>query len=258
MTPVLNTADKVTVGSQVASAVYAGVTKVWPSFSPLTLPGLNVWLDASQLALADGAGVSPWPDLSGKGNPGVVSGTPPPVVRANALNGLRVVRFKPNEGRVRGNTALSVSGLPAPGYNYTIVYVTRMVGPTVGRSFAGQYPPTNFLVGFHSSGQDAAYDSGWLGTAAGYVLPTAWKLYSMTASHDGTTYNVGFYKDGALIASAASGSGLQDRYHLSGYDVAAAQETCDCEVAELVIYNRRLTDTDRQRVESYLKSKWAI
>jgi hypothetical protein len=181
-------------------------------------------------------------------------------VRANALNGHKVVRFKPSEGMVRGTNGIGSSGLPAPTYNYTIIYVTRTVGPSIGRAFSGLYPGTNFLVGFHSSGQDTAYDgSGFLVPATAYSgFPTAWKLYGMTGSHDGTTAADAFYNNGVLMGSSGGGSGLQTNYNLSGYDATGIQETCDCEVAELVIYNRPLTDPDRVKVEGYLHSKWGV
>jgi hypothetical protein len=46
---------------------------------------------------------------------------------------------------------------------------------------------------------------------------------------------------------------------ISGYTddaaVATSQES-DCEIAELVMYNRKLSDTERQTVENYLRTKW--
>jgi hypothetical protein len=76
---VINDADKLYLGTQAVDRVYAGANLVWPSgFSPTDLPGLRVWLDATQLALADGAPVSPWPDLSGKGNDGNIPSSASP------------------------------------------------------------------------------------------------------------------------------------------------------------------------------------
>jgi hypothetical protein len=88
------------------------------ALDPQSIAGLKVWLDASQLALADGAALASWPDLSGAGNHGAIVGTPGPAVRANAINGQRVVRFKANEGRVRGVSGIMSSGLPQPGKIY--------------------------------------------------------------------------------------------------------------------------------------------
>ena len=227
---------------------------------PPTLPaftGLTVWLEADQLALADGAAVSPWPDLSGGGQDGVIVGSPAPTYRANALNGLPVVRFKLNEGRVRGDTDLASSGLPAPTYNYTVVYLARMVGPSIGRIFAGRYPVVNFLIGYHTSALASMYDGGWVSAGRAWgALPTPWQMWSATGAHNGTTYAVEFYEDGVLAGSAASGVGLGPGYNLSGYSDVGVEETCDCEVAALLIYNRPLVPAERVQVEGYLQTKY--
>lgn len=256
--PLLNTADKLYFRSAAPSSAYFGTTKVWPSFDPTRLTGLMAWLDATQIT--GGAITTAWPDLSGLGHHGTIVGTPVPSVRTNALNGLPVVRFKPNEGRVRGNSALVA---PLGPYNYTIVCVSRMVGPTVGRAYAGLYPESNFLIGFHSSGQDCMYAGGWIRNADGYIaLPGPWKMYAGAGSHDGTTYVVEFYIDGVLGGSGGSSTGAtgsaSSGYNISGYSATGIEETCDCEVAEMVIYDHKLTTTERQQIESYLRAKWGL
>lgn len=257
----LNEADAIYLGDTAADRVYLGSTLVWEpeavSVGPPVTSGLNVWLDASQLALADGAAVSPWPDLSGGGRDGAIVGSPAPVLRANALNGKPVVRMKPNEGRVRGNTGLVGS---LPGYNFSLFYVGRMVGPTVGRIFSALYPATNFLTGFHSSGVDIAFDGTFIGSPAGYPggLPTPWKQYGHTGLHDGATYTSYFYVNGSLVGTAAGPGGLQSGWNLSGYEATGVSETCDGEVAEMLIYNRKLTDPERISVEGYLRTKWGL
>ena len=248
--------------------IYAGATEagallkedelVWPSagFDPVALGGLMVWLDASQLGLADGAAVSPWPDLSGTSHHGTIVGTPAPKVRTNTLNGLPVVRFTINEGRVRGNNGL-VSGLPT--FNFTLVYVARMVGPSIGRIFAGSYPSVNFLVGYHTSAYDSMYDNAWVNTGVPWpALPTPWKMHGADASHDGTNYLSRFLINGVVSGTITAGTGLAQGYNLSGYDITGTPETCDCEVAELVIYNHKLTDPERVEVEEYLRAKWGL
>jgi hypothetical protein len=78
----------------------------------------------------------------------------------------------------------------------------------------------------------------------------------MTGSHNGTVAADTFYNNGLALGSAGGGTGLQDRYNLSGYDATGVQESCDCEVAELLIYNHPLPDADRIEVENYLRVKW--
>ena len=260
--PLLNTADAVYLGAQAADAVYLGTEKVWPppssGFSPDDLTGLTVWLDASQLALADGAEVEPWPNL-GSGPDATNYNVSPyrPTLRATALNGLPVVRFTPGAG-LRGGYALG--GGPLGPYNLTLVYVARMVGPGIGRIFTATYPGANYLVGFHTSAFECMYDNGWVSAGVGWpALPTPWKLYGSDGSHDGTNYLTRFLINGVVQASAANGSGMGTQgWNLSGYNLAGGEETCDCEVAEVLLYDRKLPDAEREQAEDYLREKWGL
>jgi hypothetical protein len=66
-----------------------------------------------------------------------------------------------------------------------------------------------------------------------------------------------FFKNGTAIGGRTSGTlGLTNGWALSGYDSVGLQETMDMEVAELVLYKRRLSGTERQTVEAYLNAKW--
>lgn len=64
------------------------------TFSVLSLPGLSLWLEASQgVSAADGgAGVSRWSDQSGKGNDAVATSTEPNQV-PGSINGLPAIEF---------------------------------------------------------------------------------------------------------------------------------------------------------------------
>jgi hypothetical protein len=257
---VLGEADKVYLGEQEVDVVYVGEQEGYRKygFAPSDLSGLTVWLDASQLTGADGSAVSPWPDLSGAGHHGLIFGSPPPTVRANALSGQRVVRFKVNEGRVRGGPIFG-GGLEP--YNLTVVYVARMVGPYYhGRIFTAAYPGANYLVGFHTSGYESMYDNGWVNSGVPWPpTPTPWKIYGSDGSHDGTTYLTRFLIDGVVSGTASTGSGMGTLgWNISGYSETGVEETCDCEVAELVIYNRKLSEVERQQVEGYLRGKWGL
>src|SRR5262245_12965090 len=70
-------------------------------FNPSHIAGLKMWLDASQLALVDGADVDSFPNLASGGAATVINGTPLPNKRKNAPTGKSVVRFFTNGGRLR-------------------------------------------------------------------------------------------------------------------------------------------------------------
>lgn len=251
-------------GGTLATGLYSGSTKNWPlKFSPDALPGLVAWLDGSQLFGVPGAAVNPWPNLAG-GPPGSMVDdagfTRWPKVSANTLNGHPLVRFTVSEGRLR-MTGLDVE------LEFTLVYLARMApgGYNAGRMVTSTYPPTNFLVGYWNGFEDVAYS-----TSGAFWTPdnrpnatTNWKLYSSDGG-PAASWNPRLFKNGVLLSSSSAtiGNRGQDGWlgtlNLSGYDAASSAETCDFEMAELILYNRKLPDTDRAKVEQYMKSKWGV
>lgn len=250
----LNTADKIYLGAQPADAVYLGATLVWSPaptgpFSPDDIAGLSVWLDASQLGLADGAAVTSWPNLGSGPSPTIVVGTPSLTMKTNALSGRPAVRFAANGSRLRGAWATDA-------HNWTVIYLVRLWGANAGRAFGAQYPPSNFLIGMHTSQMDWMYDNG--GSIGGVPWPGAgplpWRMYG------GDSQGVGsprFFVDGVLKGSTSGGSGgLTTGWAMSGYSPTGVEETMDIDVAEMLVYDRKLSDSQRIQVETYLHDKW--
>jgi len=260
---VINEADKLYLGAQAVDRVYAGANLIWPvlpTFKPTDFPGLKIWLNASQLGLSAGADVSPWPNLAA-GATGTMVGTPVPKMSTNSLNNLPLVRFTVSEGRMR-MTGIGVDKA------FTLVSVTRMVpgGYSNGRILTAAYAPTNFLIGFWNGFEDVGYT-----TTGGFFMPdvrksvtTNWRLYSADAAAP-PNFFPRMFNNGVLLSSGGGpggGAGGEDSFsgtfNLSGYDPSSTSETCDCEVAEVVLYDNKLADADRQQVEAYLRTKWGL
>jgi hypothetical protein len=258
----LNTADKLYLGSSQVDAAYLGATKVFPAFKPSAITGLAVWLDASSLSGSAGSAVDPWPNKVAGGPPGTMVGTPAPKISTNTLNGKKLVRFTVSEGRMR-MTGHSVE------LTYTLAYVAR--GAPGGSYLAGRfvtavYPPTNFLVGYWNGFEDVGYS-----TSGSFWLPdnrpsvsTSWHLVSSDAGPGDTAWSPRMFSNGVFLnqSTATVGNRGQDGWlgslNISGYDAASAAETCDIEMAELILYDHQLTDPERVQVESYLRSKWGL
>lgn len=238
-------------GDWSATAGDCFIDNVNVAFNPEFISGLTVWLDAVDYT----SGESPvWPN-KGSGAAVSIEGAPPMSVSANTLNGLPLVKFIGGGGRVRG-------GWPTAPHDYTLLYLVRWVGVATGRAFTAQYPPSNMLIGMHTSAKDAMYDNGvWIYGPEGQGWwsppPGPWRMYEADSS---STVGARFFIDGVLAgahddsANTAQG-GLTGGWGLSGYG-AAEQETMDIEVAEMVIYDRKLTDAERIQVEDYLNDKW--
>jgi hypothetical protein len=248
----LKDATKVYKGSSLASAVYAGSNKAWPTgFNPSTIAGLEIWLDPSQISLSDGAAVTTWPNLGSGAVPSIV-GTPAPVFKTGILNALPVIRMTANEGRLRGTCTMN--------QNYTLLYVVRMWGASGNRAFSGRYPEGgNYLVGYHTFYMDKMFDNGIFLDAFQTAATSAWRLYSVDGSNPGSGYTVRFFINGVASGTASpTSSGLATYYCLSGYAWTTTEETGNFDFAELLIYDHKLSDAERIQVEGYLRGKWGL
>lgn len=238
-------------GTSTESGSYTPTAGPW---DPSHIAGLGIWFDASQLGLADGSDVSPWPNLINSLLPGSIVGTPTPKVRANALKEKPVVRFKSGEGGVRiTGTGVHLS--------WTIVYVGRMVGPQPGRVVTAIYPEGgNLLIGYWNGFQDRAYDNGFTMPEVYTDWTTDWKMYAGDGNPTipRTRFFGGPGPTLGLFGTTATGQGWGNTFAISGYAIDTATESSDCEVAEVVVYNRQLGGLERQQLETYLYEKWLV
>jgi hypothetical protein len=252
----LNYADKVYLGSSLASAVYIGANKVWPAFKPNDLTGCTIWLDASQLNLANGAAVSSWTNL-GSGPQPTILGTPAPTFQTNVLNTtLPVVRITGGQGQWR----FASTGVDK---DYTIIYVGRKWSLRAGRVIAANTSNAsagNILWGFHGTEYESAHVESWMvtpGPSGGVTANTIWKLYSGDTTSAAAAR---LFSDGVYLGATAGipAKGLAGTLCIGGYEDGARAQEPDSEIAELILYNRKLTDAERRQVEQYLRIKWGL
>jgi hypothetical protein len=109
----------------------------------------------------------------------------------------------------------------------------------------------------HTSQFDTMYDNGtWLGGTGYPPPPGPWRIYEA----DGVlALDSRFFIDGVRISTVGpgNGGGLLNGWGLSGYENSSA-ESLDIEVAELLLYDHRLSDAERISVEEYLRAKWGL
>ena len=142
--------------------------------------------------------------------------------------------------------------------NYTLIFVVRKWSLRAGRVIAAHIGGTNapnILWGFWSDRFDCAYVEGWMVPDVVVTATTAWKLYTGDSSATGTAR---LYSNGQLLRSHPTpppSKGLSSTLNISGHDDTSTEDA-DCEVAELVLYNRVLPEPERMVVEDYMRVKW--
>lgn len=127
--PVLNTADRVYLGTQLVSQTYVGETKVVPSL-PVT-DGLLGWYEQSMLTAVDGATVTSWPDRSINARHLSTAG-PGPTYAADAGDGKPALVYP--DGVRRGMTTANTGLIGAAPWTQITIFKR---GTAVNQSITG-------------------------------------------------------------------------------------------------------------------------
>ncbi len=204
--------------------------------------GYARWFDASVLGLADSAPVTQWDDGSGSGaNATVPSGNATPVYVANSgtESGLGAIYFARNDGA--GNSG-------------ALKFTEDSSIKTVFSVFKGN----SFLLTdqseyhFHRNTDDNAADSLWAGYASGNIRGGS--TYVNGTLVDGTSFNMPttLHNGFNLVEVLTAGTVQADSFNKDRGSIHAGNQY----QAEVIIYDRVLTEQERVQVEQYLMSKW--
>ena len=206
-------------------------------YDPSFLSGLHAWFDASKLTGAPGSAITTW-----KTSPSSLEIALPQVQFTGTGTILTSSTANPVV-RLASNQTLTMS--PAPVFEtFTLLFVTRQVGPTNGRVLQG----TNTSYGYVNGKQDSLI----LGTTqfvSTNPSDTNWDIYTIVRN---TNTSGGFYKFGAVLNEfTASESGM------NGLTINTS-EPSDCEIGEIVLYNRALNSNEMRMIEGMLARKWKL
>ncbi len=217
------------------------------TFSPGSISGLVTWLDAndnSKIVQTSGA-ISQWTDSSSAAR-NFTQGTASkrPTYVANGLNGKAVVHLAAASGQTLTNSV-------NVGNSNTIIYLSRQSGGTNGRMLSGLVD--NWLLGYWNGYKAQAYFNGWVyGNGGPYVSDAGWQIFSEA---ENAGINTAFYWNGIQMGFTSGGTG-PNGLSLNGHQ--GISEFSDGDIAEVLVYNRLLSDVERGKVEKYLSDKWGI
>ncbi|MDB9313693.1 hypothetical protein PN462_11330 [Spirulina sp. CS-785/01] len=207
--------------------------------SPLPLDGLQIFLTGESYKVGD-----QWDDLSGRGNHATkASGcNMPQSYSVSNYNGKRfpVMRFNSSCGMILPDTL----NLQKP---YTIIIVDRYYGQTQGRTL--QSRDRNWLLG-KWRGNNGCFMEGWVGRY-GATVDT---FTISTATLEGSSPN--WYVDGVLKGSSGGISAPGKLGLCKGGKYS--QEVSDADIAAILIWDRVLSDAERQKVEKWLGEQYGI
>lgn len=227
-------------------------------FTARSIPGCKLWLDASQLGLADGAQVSQWTDLSGSGNH-MTQGTAAqrPVLKKGIINGRDVVRFDGIDDYLNKDSANADT-------NITLFVVVKVPNPAIAANH-GLFASNNVSSSARSWNMGLNGASQW-NVSARKADNTGSNNLVMGAADGNATLltvvvNAGVWR--AYKNGVDSGNTLVDppnarmnHYRLGGNLSLASFFAMD--IAELALWHRGLLDSERARIRNSWGRKYAI
>ena len=176
-----------------------------------------------------------WTDNVGTYNTSAYRGAPS--ISSTQLNGYDIL-----EGTTSDGLQFPSGVLPS---TYTLFHVTRYNNGTRGRIFDGV--TSNWLSGFHGNKAGVAYHDGWI-TSSG----TDYHGFDWVISTDQNS----LYRSNGVQRGASGGSSSKQLGLNYGYYYASEPSAWQC--AEVIVFNRTLTQTEYEQVEQYLSMKYSL
>lgn len=216
--------------------------------------GLVMWLDAGdqtslsqttrgvEAVTANNQPVGLWRDKSGNENH-FIQHRPEarPRFAGNVLGDKPAVIFD-------ANLSMAVAtNFPAP---VTVLYVARQT-PGANRRVL-QAVGNNWLLGYWNGAKHQAFYEGWVSPSG--TPATDHDPHIFTAIIPGRGLNSEIWADGLRIA--ANQNGITGPNGLAVNGGAHPGESSNCQVAEIIVFNRAITRPERERLEGYLRNKW--
>lgn len=225
-------------------------------FSPLDPGGLVLWLRADAGVTVDGSNnVSTWTDQSGNGKDATqASASLRPAYQTNQQNGLPMIRCDGVDDIMEGTNPLTTTG------NFSFFAVARK-----NSGYTSTNESTYCSLGLNSwyglSLYTTAFNPGFL------AYPSAWVSEGSAVGDNTTHYQTlirssttqTYRRNGAnTLTSTASANTPSANYQIGRHtDITFFRRAKDS-IGEILVYNKALSTTERDQVETYLKNKWGL
>lgn len=228
------------------------------AFTPASLPGLVLWLDAADagsLNLDGSNNVIDWTDKSGSGR---VATQPTdfnrPSLQTLQLNGLNAIR---------GNGSsmwLEVASFPSLANGYTIYMVTRSGGAVNSAMMSINAGVANSAMIIGNDSAAGSYISQF-GNAVAQPTPTSGVDFARVAKYDGS-HTAGNFRI-RLSTQAADTTGIMSQITATPPSGAlqvfrAGTTYSGVNLYEAFIYDRQTTAGEDVTIKAYITAKWGI
>jgi alpha-tubulin suppressor-like RCC1 family protein len=230
-----------------AQAGIMAVSKVTfiTSTADIPLDSIKLWLNAEAGVVASGGNVTAWADQSGSDNNALCNSGHNPIYISNAIAGRPAIAFYWNPTNWY---ATSMAGPLSLGPETSVFAAGSVYGYSTGSVITND---KHIYFGNDGSGYFATY----------YGNGTSWNnMQSHSLQLPANTYNILESVNGPVESAYVNGILLQSRPNpmtafSNGYSLG---RDLNGYIAEVLVYDRSLTDAERIRVESYFNRRYNI
>ncbi len=242
--------------------------------------GLQLWLRADTGVILDGSKVTRWKDLSGNGNDAVEADTSrQPLIVNDELNGKPVISFDGTYDRLgfTGSKRMTQISLFTVFKNKSGALGSNPPGFILTLGPGGTYAANEHFA-IKMRGMDDGDDDIIVGTedhndyikATGPGIAKYDEWRNINIVRDLTVSNTTLRWNGMDATITASGSGIAISVPLgdstaSGGGIGSTDNFPDlgtvqakCDIAEIIVYDAVLSNSDRLLIENYLKDKYNL
>jgi len=241
------------------------LANVASSFTPASLSGLSLWLKSDSGVTLSGSYVTSWTDQSGNNNNAIANTGEEPTFVSSFLNNKPAIEFNGLGQIMQIADANSLDFL-----NMSSFIVLKYIGQGTGNNIvyiknanAGS-PADPAMYGlvatlFNGNLSFPLNVNDWVDHTTNVdIKDSIPRIFSMT--YGGS--DILMYANGFEVGSGSIGGNISTStgtLQIGGYNKSfdSAEYFCG-QIAEIIMYNRAVTSTERQQVESYLNTKYAI
>ncbi|HNW89231.1 MAG TPA: T9SS type A sorting domain-containing protein [Bacteroidales bacterium] len=223
-------------------------------FAQIPTDSLSCWLSSDMGVVANMNNVQQWDDRSGHMRNAITTYGNPQLI-PNEICGNPVIRFNGTSNGMTLPPFESFSNMRG-----AIIVVGRINGPGNGAAGYGTFVST--WVGSGVAWQFAANLNtySWFDGVGGSVSPITasppnqWGILSLNRRYDDTLQ---FYKSGILVQNKVIAN-IQPTLNSIKIGYSGSFEVLNGDIAEIIIYNKSLSDAEIYQVNTYLANKYCF